>query len=152
VVSLAGCGRDPEIARRANRILRKHYDAVDFGVSGGSAPRLVDAAGPRQWRLVERTVKKADGSTSVVSDVRWLPDEGRVRSLAERYGRLVMTDAGEQIGEAGSKESDDPLSGPTQSAATLRLFRDLQLAGWRPWVLKAMAAHLDLVAISDYGP
>ncbi len=137
----AAAGKDPEVAYRASAILRKHFDAVDFGGSGRGAPRLADAAGRREWV----TVMGENGTWAVY----WLPPEGFARRLAERYGRRVLAARGETAGVVGSNESDDPLCDPVQRAATLALFRELQLAGATPRTLKVLAALLEWHQVED---
>lgn len=133
--------RDPEVAHRANRVLRQTLDAVDYGTNGATAPRLVDAAGPRSW------VYSPDGTHGGL----YLPDAGPALDRAERYGRQVLADRGETADTPGTKSMTDPLCGPVQSAATVRYFRDLQLAGVSRDLIKAMAAALDEATQDDEG-
>ncbi len=145
----AAAGRDPEIAYRADRILRKHFDAVDFGGGGRGAPMLADAAGPREWVTMSVQRRTEGGGVVQTWATLFVPKAGPIRDLAERYGRRVLAERGETAGPGGSKNQSDPLENHVQQAATVRLFRDLQLAGCRKSVLKAAAKLLDDLSIRD---
>lgn len=142
----AASGSDPEAARRADRVLRKCFDPVDWGAMGLEAPCLVDIAGERIYATEEVKTEHPDGAVSIhIQPVR-LPATGH--DFLVGAGRDVMLRREQTPGKPGWDEHDDPLGDDVQRPASVRLLRDMRAGGCSAWACKFVAGELEYATAS----